>query len=258
MTQLGCNYSPVLLDLLRRKELDVDWIKLSVVEALEAEIALCRSLRPCLVHTLPRSGLVPEKFAAIDWDQVGRNLLNAGSPHVALHLEARRADGPAEGAVSRIIAQVRTAAERLPIPLLVENVVYRKGSDIYGVCAKPETVAAVVEGADVGLLLDTAHLRCSAHNLGLGAREYALLLPLDRVREIHVAGIRRMDDGQLNDSHAEIQEEDYDLLAWLLEQTRPQMVTLEYGGTGPIYERPGMTDPDALRRQLCRLKEMLS
>lgn len=258
MIQLGCNYSPPLLDLLRTEAIQLDWIKLSVAEALEQEIALCRPFRPCLVHTLPRAGLAAAAFDRVDWTQVGRNLLSAGSPHVALHAEARRVDGPADAAVERMVQQITTTAARLPVPLLIENVVYRKGSEILDLCGDPTTIAALITRTGARLLLDTAHLRCSAHNLGQDAREYAEMLPLDRVREIHIAGIRRLPDGQWNDSHGELDEADYELLAWLLERTSPHMVTLEYGGTGPIYERPGMSDPAALRRQLGRLKEMLS
>lgn len=257
MTQLGCNYSPPLLRLLQGGEVHVDWIKLSLDENLEPEIALCRPLRPCLVHTLPRAGMAPDQFGRVDWARLGRALVAAGSPHVAMHIEARQRDLAADEIIERMVRQISFAAGQLPVPLLVENMVYRKGGDILGACCEPATINTVMERTGAGLLLDTAHLRCSAHNTGRGAREYAAELPLDRVREIHVAGIRRLDDGQLNDSHAEIEAEDYDLLAWLLERTRPQMVTLEYGGTGPVYERPGMSDPGALRRQLSRLKEML-
>ncbi|MDF2627754.1 MAG: hypothetical protein K0R39_1585 [Symbiobacteriaceae bacterium] len=258
MTQSGCNYSPALLDLLRNGEVDVDWIKLSLDEALEAEIELCRPFRPCLVHTLPRAGLAPAAFDAVDWARLSRAIVAAGSPHVAMHIETRKADRGSDDLVARMVRQMRVAAERLPVPVLGENVVYRKGSDILGMSAEADVICTVLQQTGLGLMLDTAHLRCSAYNQGWDAREYASALPLDRVREIHVAGIRRRPDGQLNDSHGEIEAADYELLAWLLERTAPQMVTLEYGGTGPIYERPGMSDPDALRRQLTRLKEMLS
>jgi uncharacterized protein len=258
MTQLGCNYSPALLELLRAGEVDVDWIKLSLEPALEDEIALCRPFRPCLVHTLPRAGLAPAQFEAVDWARLSHAIVAAGSPHVAMHLEVRKSDRTTEDLIARMVRQMGVAAARLPVPLLGENVVYRKGSEILGMSAETDVIRTVLRQANMGLLLDTAHLRCSAHNQGRDVREYALALPLETVREIHVAGIRRKSDGQLNDSHGEIDEADYELLAWLLERTQPQMVTLEYGGTGPVYERPGMSDPDALRRQLARLKEMLS
>lgn len=259
MTQLGCNYSPALLDLLRADEVNVDWIKLSLAPALEDEIALCRPFRPCLVHTLPRAGLAPAQFDAVDWERMSRAILAAGSPHVAMHMEVRKSDRTADDdLIARMVRQMSLAGARLPVPLVGENVVYRKGSEILGMSAETDVICTVLRQANVGLLLDTAHLRCSAHNQGRDVREYASALPLEKVREIHVAGIRRKPDGQLNDSHGEIEAADYELLAWLLERTHPQMVTLEYGGTGPVYERPGMSDPDALRRQLARLKEMLS
>jgi uncharacterized protein (UPF0276 family) len=256
MTQLGCNYSHVLLDLLAAGEVAIDWIKLSRDDTLEAEIAQCRPVRPCLVHTLPRCGQAAAEFRGADWPRFSRALLDAGSPHVALHLEVRAEDGP--DPVARMIDNLKVAQAQLPVPVLIENTVYRAGGEVLKVCCEPATISRVMAEAGVGLLLDTAHLRCSAHNMGLTPEEYCGALPLDQVREIHVAGIRRLDDGQLNDSHQEIEDADYALLAWLLERTAPLMVTLEYGGVGSIYDRPGMTDRERMRRQLRRLKEMLA
>jgi len=66
--------------------------------------------------------------------------------------------------------------------------------------------------------------------------------PLKRVAQVHVSG-PRMRGGRLVDAHEPLQEVDYALLDFVLAQTQPQVVTLEY-----IRER------EALREQLFRLR----
>jgi uncharacterized protein len=263
MVQLGCNYSKPLLKLLAGGEVEVEWIKLSRDETLEAEVAVCRSIRPALVHTLRGAGMPPERFAAVDWDRLNRSIADSRSPHLAIHFEARNPDPDhsvdevGERAMfHRMLEHIGEAKARIAVPLLVENVPWRSGHTMLRLCAEPANLRVAVEQTDTGLLLDTAHLRVAALNMGMDPREYARALPLERVREVHVAGPRQ-EEGIWRDRHMELLEEDYALIAWLLERTAPQMLTLEYGGTGPIFERPGMSEPEALLRQLRRLRGML-
>lgn len=262
MIQLGCNYSKALLKLLDAGSVHVDWIKLSREDTLVDEIAECQGLRPALVHTLGHAGMEPERFAAIDWLELNRAVTAAGSPHIAIHLQTKEeqwAEPPTRAQVlERMVRQIGIARERLAAPLLVENVPYSSQSGTLRVCGEPDFIAEMLLLTGTDLLLDTAHLRSAAYNLGIDEWEYAAALPLERVREIHVSGPRMDERGELRDRHMELQEEDYAMLEWLLKRTKPAMVTLEYGGTGPLFERPGMTEMDALVRQLGRLKEMLS
>ncbi|MDB4897979.1 MAG: hypothetical protein JWN15_4241 [Firmicutes bacterium] len=270
MTQLGCNYSQPLLSFLAEGEVAVDWIKLSREDTLLREVAECRSIRPALVHTLRHAGMSPEAFSQIDWDELNFAIAACRSPHVAIHLQSMAADWdfPVDPAVQdgtvarrvleRMITHILAAQERLHVPLLLENIPLGGSRGNLWICARPATICEALAATDTGLLLDTAHLRSAAWYLGMDPHAYALALPLERVREIHVTGPRLVPGEGLRDRHRELLEEDYALLAWLLERTSPAMVTLEYGGTGPTFERPGMTDPEALRRQLHRLKGMLA
>ena len=76
-------------------------------------------------------------------------------------------------------------------------------------------------------LLDLAHARLAAAFRGQAVEEYVAALPLERVRQIHVSGIRRR-NGRWYDAHESLQEEDYRLLEWALDRCDPAMVTLEY------------------------------
>lgn len=270
MTQLGCNYSQPLVSLLAAGEVAVDWIKLSREDTLLREVAECRSIRPALVHTLGRAGMSPEAFSRVDWDELNFAISASRSPHIAIHLQSMAADwdfpidpvtqdgAVVQRVVDRMITHILAAKERLAVPLLLENIPVGGSKGNLWLCARPDTICEALYATGTDLLLDTAHLRSAAWYLDMDPHAYALALPLERVREIHVTGPRLVPGEGLRDRHMELLEEDYALLAWLLERTSPAMVTLEYGGTGPIFERPGMTDPEALQRQLHRLEAMLA
>ena len=267
--QLGCNYSPALIYLLERGAVEVDWIKLSHRETVDANLALASAVRPVLLHILPRAGQRPSLWKKYAWRTLQRQLRIADSPHIGLHLELRAEDWseplalehqPREQAaaiLTRLAAGVRTVQKHLHIPLLVENMPYYGSKGVPRIAVEPEAVWQVVEHTKAGLLLDTSHLRCAAYRLGVDARAYARALPLHAVREIHVAG-PRLDPGTgLRDCHYALQEEDYALLAWLLGYSEPAIVTLEYGGTGEAFEVPERSDLQALEAQLVRLRRLL-
>jgi uncharacterized protein (UPF0276 family) len=132
------------------------------------------------------------------------------------------------------------------VPLLAENMP-RWDRDRPAYVVDPVFITRVIEGAGCGLLLDLAHARVSAHSRGQPARAYIAQLPLDRLTEIHISGPRPSPaDGRLLDAHESLQEEDYALLAWVLDRSRPQAVTLEYS-----------RDRLQLEAQLLRLQELL-
>jgi uncharacterized protein len=266
--QIGCNCSQPLLQLLQSGQVDVDWIKLANPETLASDLRVARRLRPVLLHTLGRIGRRPADLANNGWAQLAEALQSAGSPHLAAHLYTTAGDWDelANGApwrpelapiaMQRFVANLRTARSRLAVPLLVENMPYNHPGMLPPL-AGPEYVRQACDEAGVGLLLDAAHVRVSAVALGMEPRAYAAGLPLAQVREVHVSGPRWI-DGRLCDRHNELGEEDWELVEWLLARTHPQVVTLEYGGTGAEQELAGRNDPEALLRQLQRLRSVVA
>lgn len=252
MPELGCNYSPELMSLLGDGRVAVDWIKLSRWEVFQEELQVARPARPVLLHVLPSAGSA--SFDDADWDGLNRAMRDCGSPHTALHLATARADwGGREPSddeiVERLAAGTRLWASRMEAPLLVENVPFYDGvQGSLRPATDPEVIGEVCERADVGLLLDLAHLRVSCWHRGEDAHAYLHRLPLERVREIHVCGPEMTEDRGLHDRHLEMQAEDYALLRHALERTSPLMVSLEYGGTGPKFA--WRSEIDVLERQL--------
>lgn len=257
--QLGCNYSPQLIALLERKAVSVEWIKLSRWDAFAEELAVARPLRPVLLHVLPRAGLPSLDALPWTWEEMNATTAACGSPHAALHLASRAADWRQPPTrcdlLNRLAKATRTFASNLSAPLLVENVDYTPHDTLLREPTDPELIAEVCERADVELLLDLAHARIAAYHRGEEIHGYLSRLPLKRVREVHVCGPAVDAERGMHDAHAEMGEEDYALLAWTLARTSPLVVSLEYGGTGPLFAR--RSDAAAIERQLTRLRRML-
>lgn len=147
-------------------------------------------------------------------------------------------------AVRRFVGVVQKVKGQFGLPVILENLASLPVKK-YWYAAEPAVLAAVVEAADCGLLLDLAHARLAAAYRGQPVQEYVAALPLEWVRQVHVSGIRTR-NGRPYDAHESMQEEDYALLAWTLDRCQPVMVTLEY------FRREA-----PLRQQLLRLQGMV-
>lgn len=243
--------------LLDERRVEVDWIKLSVWEDFAEQLAAARPVHPCLLHTLPQAGLAQVEDPRWTWDELNQAIAACGSPHVALHLAAPptawETPPSDEEVLQRLIRHTRAWAERVAVPLLVENVPFYGFRGSLRRATDPEAIRAVCDETGAGLLLDLAHARVGAYHRGEEPTTYLAQLPLDRVTEIHVCG-PRLEERGLMDRHQEMADDDYALLRWTLDHAQPRVVTLEYGGTGPIFET--RNDAEALERQLGRISEI--
>ena len=255
--EIACNYSVPLMRLITAGTVHVDWIKLSRREVIAEEIAAVHGARPLLLHTLRHLGARSLLEDGQSWQEVTERLRRARSPHVASHLafHPTDTDGQPEAELihARIVANTRALQAELPVPILLENQPFYGTRGSARLTVDPGFIRSVAEETETGLLLDTAHARVAAAHLEVDARTYLRSLPLERVREVHVAGPRVTAEDGLADRHFELLEEDYAFLAEALERTTPRILTLEYGGTGPRYETPERNSPEALERQLERL-----
>jgi uncharacterized protein (UPF0276 family) len=266
---LGCNYSAPLKSLLKTETVDVDWVKIAVRERLHAELTDALRYRPVLLHVLGRAGSASPIQSDLTWDTLADLVTQAGSPHHAIHLALEPEDwtGPVEREtqspeqrprmVEMLIRGVESVKNRSSVPVLVENVPYYGWRGTVRCAVEAEAIHAVTAAAGVGLLLDLAHVRVAADHLGMDVKSYLTSLPLELVREIHVNGPRVVPEQGLSDLHFEMLETDYDLLAETLEIANPDIITLEYGGTGPRYETEDRNSIAALARQLSRIRKII-
>lgn len=102
-------------------------------------------------------------------------------------------------AVRHAAARIRRISDALDLPVAVENITFyafMPGTDL----DHAQFVAAVCTEADCGLLLDVNNLYVNCVNHGRDPLEQLAKLPLNRVRQIHLAG-HSDQGGRLIDDH---------------------------------------------------------
>ncbi len=128
---------------------------------------------------------------------------------------------------SRIAGRIREASDRLERPMLVENVSYYLALGEMEM-DEPEFIAEILDQAGCGLLLDVNNAFVNAQNHGFDPYAWLERIPLERVRQLHVAGHESWDDDTLIDTHgADVRDEVYAMMAWVVERIGPVPVLLE-------------------------------
>ncbi|MBI3079386.1 MAG: DUF692 family protein [Deltaproteobacteria bacterium] len=128
------------------------------------------------------------------------------SPWAAEHLQrVHTTDGQAfvdyvfpplytEDLLSDYVRNARALREALGVPLVVEPIPTYLHLDLPQM-GEVEFVQRFYEASGCGMLLDVAHAWLSARYAGVPARQFLESLPLERVVELHVAGVE--DDPEL-------------------------------------------------------------
>lgn len=104
----------------------------------------------------------------------------------------------------------------------VENLDYHTGGAYEYVC-EPDFIAYAVKKLNVDITIDVAHLLVTCHNLHLDPFNYISKLPLKSIREVHISH----PDGD-NDKHDPPTEYEYELLDYLLSESAPDFIVVEY------------------------------
>jgi hypothetical protein len=129
--------------------------------------------------------------------------------------------------VRHTISRARDLQARLPVPLLLENITYYAE---LGASEMDEAdfITAVLEGADVGWLLDINNVYVNALNFGFDPKDWLSRMPLDRVAQMHIAGHKRFGNVVVDTHGAEVVDPVIDLMQWTLARLgRPVPVLLE-------------------------------
>jgi hypothetical protein len=139
-------------------------------------------------------------------------------------------------AVRHTIARVRELQARLPVPLLLENITYYAE---LGAAEMDEAdfITAVLEGADVGWLLDVNNVYVNALNFGFDPKEWLSRMPLDRVAQLHIAGHKKFGNLTVDTHGADVIDPVIDLMQWTLKRLgRPVPVLLERDNHIPEFD----------------------
>lgn len=269
--KLAANYSQNLLTLIDKQQLELDYIKLSREDVIEEELALASQYRPILLHHLPHLGKPWEFWQNYDWLKLQTIVTQARCPYLSIHLDAYRSE---VGDLNQAdLLQLLLKNYRYLISQVNQNLIIENKKLIVENCdhsphekLSPEVdrlnhvfqidfINQFLEKSGAGLLLDLAHAQCGAFYLQQDIHQYLGALRLDLVEEIHLAGAREI-AGQLVDTHFCLQDLDYELLAWVLPQTKARVVTLEYGGTGKLYLTKEKNDLHSLKEQLLKITKI--
>ncbi len=206
-------------------------------------LARVAEIRPITTHGLTMSLAGSDAFDGAYFAELRSFLAVFGPGWHSDHLSFSSMDGtqlhdllpPAitPGNAKRIAARIREAAERLERPLAIENISYYSTLGM-NPASEPEFIAEILEEADCGLLLDINNLDVNARNHGFDAETWLDAIPLERVREIHVAGPELWPCGLLIDTHgAPVRESVLRLLTSVLSRTGPKPVLLERDNNVP-------------------------
>jgi uncharacterized protein len=192
---------------------------------------------PVLAHGLSLSVGGFDPFDAEYLDRLAEFLLETGSPWHSEHLCFTTVDGstthellpmPFTRASARhTIRRARELKDRLPVPFLLENITYYAELGAKDMEEGP-FLAEVLEGADVGWLLDVNNVYVNSLNFGFDPFAWFEGMPLHRVAQMHVAGHERVGDLVVDTHGATVIDPVIELMRFVLPRIgRPVPVLLE-------------------------------
>jgi uncharacterized protein (UPF0276 family) len=267
--QLAINYSHPAARLIDQGKIQVDYFK---VPNWDWMIKEAKQLRPVAVHFSLEAG--NGELGRVDWENIIRTADSTQTPFINLHLDARQGYYPqfsvnttveeeTQQIISTILSDVTRAihqcgAERV----IIENSPYQgKDAGTMQVCIQPAIIRQVTEQTGCGFLLDISHAIISARALSMEPDDYMLELPVNKIKELHFAGVQYNQFSGTWMDHLSITEEDWSWLEWVLQHIRtgewshPWLLAFEYGGVGELFE--WRSDPQVMFEQVPRLSEML-
>jgi uncharacterized protein (UPF0276 family) len=260
------NYSTQAATLCAEGRLEVDRFKCPDWPDMIAE---AQYLREVAVHFTLKAGRGRTKKA--NWEHIARLVKETGTRYINIHLEPRPDDyagipvdtiDPAQRqqVLERTLEDVWLLVRRFGAArVIVENAPYRPAGTLLRPAAEPEFITQVVKETGCGLLLDISHAVISAQHLGLSAGEYMTQLPVQRLRELHFAGVHNL-NGWLQD-HLPALPDDWEILSWVLERIRtgvwpePWLLAFEYGGVGEKFA--GRSEASVIEVQGGQLRRMI-
>jgi uncharacterized protein (UPF0276 family) len=155
-------------------------------------------------------------------------------------------------AIDYVSSRAREARAILGQPIVLENITYYAAMPD-SVCTEGAFYSELLAAADAHLLLDVANVVVNAKNFGVDARTLIDALPLERVRQVHLAG-HRFDKrwGLTIDDHASpVSDETIALARYALQRIgAPVPILIEWDQQLPEF--------DVLLDEAARVRRLLS
>ena len=258
--KLAVNFSNPLVNLIKSKEIQVDLIKCPDWEGMLKEAL---PYGPVTIHFSLEAGL--GQTLDVDFDRIEKFIAETDTPHVNSHLVTPRSctpDDPTE--LKRVndiwLEEIGRMVEHFgPERVVLEHYPFTMATPYIAPAVDPAVFSKVITDTDCQFLLDLAHARITADTLGMDAKDYIRALPVDRLTEMHITGIRPF-GGVLTD-HFGMEDGAWEILDWSLKEIhsgqwkKPRIVAFEYGGVGDIFV--WRTDKNIIKEQVPRLYEMV-
>jgi len=248
MIKLGIPMLKSSYPLLEAGKLNVDYVVYYGQAGLENLKKVAQHGKPIYIHDLASSFWLNyvDPFKPDVMDEARAMLDIAQSPWLSTGIGASaepqaHRDGPyreadadqlqsRETVTENIIAHGRRLQEFAGIPLLLENFNYHP-TNAYEYICEPGLFSFLIDQIGCGVLLDLAHARISAHNMGWpDSRTYLEAMPLNKIREVHITRPGWQGD-QMVDLHQPLQADDFDLLGFVLDHAPVEAVTIELDDT---------------------------
>lgn len=145
--------------------------------------------------------------------------------------------------------------------VILENVPYDPDYRLPRLATEPAFFRRVVDESGCGLLLDVAHARIAALHLDMDEIAYLNAMPGHKLRELHITGTLYDDSKKVWRDHFAMKSQDWHLVEHVMDQicdaawAEPDIVTLEYGGTGNLFN--WRSETHVIAADLPRLHEMV-
>jgi len=258
--KFAVNYSLPLVQLIKQNAIELDLIKCPDWEGMLEE---AQPFGDITIHFDLAVGL-GETFN-VNFSRLKALKERTCTPHFNTHLNAPRQFQPESHQNLKNIVdlwrkEIELMANHLGADQIVlEHLPYNPSFPHLVQAADPEIFSKVIYNTGCKLLLDLAHARITANTMAIDVRDYIEALPLERVAEIHITGVKLF-SGELTD-HFELGKEDWAVFDWALQQIKkgawrtPEIIAFEYGGVGrPFAWR---TDPAVLGTQVLQISKKI-
>ncbi len=254
--KLAVNFSDTLLALLKEDPmLPIDYIKVpmgSFPGCLD-QYSVGKKLRPLISH-IGQAGILDilniDQVKILDI-QILNKIIDLSDPiklstHVNGHIsyfpefvehQHSFCEPLANAIKQRFLDTVEIYKQHYQYIFSIENWPYYSFANDYRICSDPGFISELCNISGCGFLLDISHARVSAHFFKMDIFKYLDMCPLDKLTEIHFSGSSVYKDKDfLWDSHTEFDNYDLELLNYVLSKSKPDVITIEYGGL-PNYQK---------------------
>ena len=260
MMKLAVNYSRPLVNLIEQDAIKIDLIKCPDWEGMIQE---SEQFGPVTLHYDLKAGL-GDTFE-VDFSRIRDLMVRTGTPHVNTHLVTPRQFDPNNPKEVLEINQLWRDEIQLLVnqfgadKVALEHFPYTEATPHIRFATDSRTFNKVIEDTRCMFLLDLAHACITADSLGVDAKTYIASLPVERLVEMHITGIRSY-AGILTD-HFPLAERDWQIFTWALEEINagrwrmPEIVAFEYGGVGDTFV--WRTSIEAIRTQVPKLYQLV-